>query len=117
VEHFRERTKALVLHERENPIIHGVTDENSGNPGLPQIPKDSAVSLPALLKDAPALPTEETKIMDSGKQSKNDAAPFLEKVPSSSGELPKGVAPASINMNQGAKPSSTGLKFEKPQIP
>ena len=117
VEHFRERTKALVLHERENPIIHGVTDENSGNPGLPQIPKDSAVSLPALLKDAPALPTEETKIMDSGKQTKNDAAPFLEKVPSTNGELPKGVAPASINMNQGAKPSSTGLKFEKPQIP
>ncbi|MSR30936.1 MAG: TolC family protein [Gemmataceae bacterium] len=67
-EHFRERTKALVIRERENPLVHGVTCLEENKITLPEIPKDGAVSLPALFKDAPAMPQEALKEIPAAKK-------------------------------------------------
>ncbi len=117
VEHFRERTKALVLREHENPLAHGAINSESGDPGLPQIPKDGAVSLPALMKNAPAMP-EEIKRIDPNKN------PMLVPVPKndtnnlSKGMVPQGSSQSVVTPVSATKtlPSSTGLKFEKPVI-
>jgi outer membrane protein TolC len=50
VEHHRERTHAVVLRERANPVAHPpcCADPGHENPGLPAIPAEGAPSLPSL---------------------------------------------------------------------
>ncbi|HXG12498.1 MAG TPA: TolC family protein [Gemmataceae bacterium] len=61
VEHERERTKALVLKERSNPVFFQPCCPECTDcpvPILPQLPPDAAPSLPALMEKAPRLPAE-----------------------------------------------------------
>ncbi len=116
VEHFRERTKALVIREHQNPLMHNSPNADAGDPGLPQIPNDGAVSLPALLKNAPEVPEEIKK----GGDIKN---PMLIPVPKIDGNnLSKDLSPASSQTGikpvaaSTSAPTSTGLKFVKPEI-
>jgi hypothetical protein len=116
VEHFRERTKALVIREHQNPLMHNSPNADAGDPGLPQIPNDGAVSLPALLKNAPEVPDEIKK----GGDNKN---PMLIPVPKIDGNnLSKDLNPASSQTvikpvaASSSAPTSTGLRFEKPEI-
>jgi len=54
VEHHRQRTLGLVVKERENPVQHtqlGNREEVSVT--MPNLPADTAVSLPALMEKAP----------------------------------------------------------------
>ena len=116
VEHFRERTKALVIREHQNPLTHSEPNADNGDPGLPQIPKDGAVSLPALMKNAPEVPEEIKK----GGDAKN---PMLIPVPTNdSNKISKEsnqtsgqqvVKPVAASTSA---PTSTGLKFEKPDV-
>jgi outer membrane protein TolC len=61
VAHEQERTKALVLLERAVPVNHAAADGGKG-PVLPELPPDSAASLPALMETAPKLPPEAEKL-------------------------------------------------------
>jgi outer membrane protein TolC len=56
VEHERERTRALVLRQRENPIPYSKANIDSSGKGLPQMPVDGTVPLPSLLEEAPRAP-------------------------------------------------------------
>jgi outer membrane protein TolC len=55
VEHERERTKAFVLHERANPVVAPACNYAAGCSGLPQLPPNSAPSLPSLFEAQPPL--------------------------------------------------------------
>jgi hypothetical protein len=56
VEHERERSKSLVLRERQNPVIIPSCSPEKGCPGLPQLPADSAPSIPAILEGRKSMP-------------------------------------------------------------
>lgn len=58
VEHERDRTRAVVLRERANPVPHPSCSPAAGTSGLPLLPPDGVVSLPALLAGAPATPRD-----------------------------------------------------------
>src|SRR5262249_43681819 len=58
VEHQRERTAALVLHERARPVAMEPIDSECDKGVLPLIPRDAAPSLPALMQNTPPLPPE-----------------------------------------------------------
>jgi outer membrane protein TolC len=60
VAHEQERTKALVLLERAIPVDYTGCDGKCGS-GMPQLPNDGAVSLPALFEKAPQVPAEAEK--------------------------------------------------------
>jgi outer membrane protein TolC len=57
VEHERERTKALVLQERAQPINHSVYQGADGAiPGVPDLPKSTLPSVPSLYEGLPSTP-------------------------------------------------------------
>jgi outer membrane protein TolC len=56
VEHQRERTKAIVVRERQNPLNYDPLTPDGGPGVLPKIPTTSALSLPQVLGDATKLP-------------------------------------------------------------
>jgi outer membrane protein TolC len=56
-EHLRERTKALVLRERENPLLTPPCDYDKGCLGLPELPHGDAPALPAV--EAGKVPLQE----------------------------------------------------------
>jgi outer membrane protein TolC len=53
VAHQQERTKALVLLERAVPVPHAEGAADGGKLVLPELPADTAPSLPALMEKAP----------------------------------------------------------------
>lgn len=53
VEHERERSNALLLRERANPVQHAPVCDDEHSPVLPEISSAVAPSLPALLEAAP----------------------------------------------------------------
>jgi hypothetical protein len=57
VEHQRERSKALVLREQARAVSHDDFQPESGNVGLPNLPKSEVPSLPALFEKAPGVPS------------------------------------------------------------
>ena len=56
VEHERERSKALEIREHNNPIQSAPMDVDGKVGVIPQIPSNSAASLPALLSNVQPLP-------------------------------------------------------------
>jgi tmRNA-binding protein len=59
VEHERERTRALVLRQHENPIPYSkgsLDDHGKAIAGIPQMPADGTVPLPSLLEEEPRPP-------------------------------------------------------------
>jgi outer membrane protein TolC len=56
VEHERERTRALVLRQRENPVPYMKATIDTSGKGLPQLPSDGSLPLPSLLEEAPRPP-------------------------------------------------------------
>jgi outer membrane protein TolC len=56
IEHEKERTTALVLRERAQPVPHPSCSAATGCSGLPHLPNATAPSLPALLSGAPKVP-------------------------------------------------------------
>jgi outer membrane protein TolC len=58
VDHEQERSKALILRERENPVAYTPCKVGDAEVVLPDLPKDRAPSLPSLLEKAP-MPTTE----------------------------------------------------------
>jgi outer membrane protein TolC len=62
VDHTRERTRALVLREREHPVTHkAVCPDQPGSPIVPQLSTKEAPTLPALYEGAPKpLPPDAT---------------------------------------------------------
>jgi hypothetical protein len=56
VEHERERSKALLLRERAQPVAHTPCGGETGLGGLPVLPVNGAPSIPALLENAPKVP-------------------------------------------------------------
>ncbi len=53
VEHERERSRAIVMRERANPIVAACDSENCG---MPRLPEHEAPSVPKLFEGQPALP-------------------------------------------------------------
>jgi outer membrane protein TolC len=56
VEHERERTKAIVLRERANPVLATTCSSRQGGCGLPQLPANEALPLPRVFEGQPPLP-------------------------------------------------------------
>jgi outer membrane protein TolC len=56
VEHERERTKALVLAERKNPVLYESSIPDDGHPDMPALPFGVAPALPSLTEQAPPVP-------------------------------------------------------------
>src|SRR5207302_303391 len=56
VEHERERCRAIVLRQRENPVAYSKTCLDTTGKLLPQVPADGSVPLPSLLEEAPRPP-------------------------------------------------------------
>jgi hypothetical protein len=110
VEHEKERAKAIVLRERANPVP---VNTEEGCLTFPQLPKDEAPSVPALLESAPKTPPDLPSAFKSGPAlpmpSKTEkpvsalpAAPTTEK--------PAGVAPIStVGNNVPYTPAGTGM--------
>jgi outer membrane protein TolC len=78
VEHERERSRAIVLRERANPVTTACAFEKDSY-GLPEMPAREAPSLPQVLGTQPPVPTEplpEPKLLnpkDGGADSSNKA--------------------------------------------
>lgn len=93
VDHERERTQALILREKANPIVHPPCQPKQLTTGLPLWPSAHAPSLPALLTGAPPLPRN------------LDALPM---VPAALSPATKGPAPAiPLSADQDAAPATT----------
>ncbi len=56
VAHEQERKKAIILRERQNPVLTPPCDCEKGCPGLPEIPASTAPSLPAVLEGRQPVP-------------------------------------------------------------
>jgi outer membrane protein TolC len=54
-EHERERNAGLVLLERNNPVPHPMVGGDCVQPALPDLPNDSAASLPSLFEKSPKM--------------------------------------------------------------
>jgi outer membrane protein TolC len=50
VEHLRQRTKALVIEERANPIVTPACNYEKGSLGLPDLPRGDAPPVPSILE-------------------------------------------------------------------
>ncbi len=64
VDHERERSQALVLRERAAPVQQPPSDPPTA--GLPQLPPDRIVSLPAVLWNRRPLPTDMSQPLPAG---------------------------------------------------
>jgi outer membrane protein TolC len=73
VEHERERSLALVVHERANPVPFVGRDLDKGCVGVPALPKNEPVSLPSVLEAQPPLP--DTNADNSSAPAANGTAP------------------------------------------
>lgn len=92
VEHERQRSKALVLRERENPMIHQPGAIQDGESGLLNLPENAAPSLPALFKG------QADQEDDGGK-----AIPSPESLPAPAKKMPsddQAVLPAPLSTTQ-----------------
>src|SRR5262249_55587619 len=77
VEHERERTKALVLLERAQPVNHGAFEGHEATiPGVPDLPAPTTPSVPSLYQNLPTTPApaEPLPLPGSGTQGTMPAA-------------------------------------------
>jgi outer membrane protein TolC len=56
VEHERERSKAIVLRERANPVLSGACDFEKGCFGVPELPANEVPTLPKVFDGQPPVP-------------------------------------------------------------
>jgi outer membrane protein TolC len=116
VEHERERTKAFVLRERANPVVTPPCCYQNGSLGLPQIPPNSAPSVPALLEGQPPVPNAGQRLPEPtsvGSGGDRLPQPGPAATQGNTDSHPRGAWPPAF----GASPSSTKIYTSNPVVP